>query len=383
MKIKLNPKARIFYSFVFILTYLVVIHTLYKYTENESENLQSLEKRFIQNKQIIIELLNQNIPKDNIVKIFLKNKNLDILVFHSGNKRLETKEGYEYRDIKLDANNGFIMGVDTKYLDDALFDKFFQDLLIGCMFLFFVYPFLVAIRREIREENRVKLEHEKVLSRQHRLAQMGALLNNIAHQFRQPLAQINAIMASLETAFYKNKLDEKQLDDKITKVEDVTEYLSSTIEDFRNYFKQNKQKEKFLISSAVDNALNIISTNIEKNSISIEKNIIQDKELYLPKGEYIQVLISIVLNSIDQAIKNKIETPKITFTIDNSLSIGDNAGGINEKNIEKVFELDFTTKGEKGTGLGLYMSKMLVENSFHGSIEVKNHEDGVVFKIEC
>ena len=339
---KINPKAKLFYTFVFMLIYLVFIHIIYQYGETKKEYDIQIEKNTKQKESLTNQLIQKGLSKDEVENILENSFSID-------NSKYETK----------------------------LFDKTFENIIIGFLFLFFIYPFLQAVRREIKEE-------QKVLSRQHRLAQLGELLNNIAHQFRQPLTQINATLASLENSFYKKTLDEKLLDEKITKIEDTTEYLSNTIEDFRNYFKPNKQKEKFMISEVIQSALNIISTQIKQNNIAINLNTINDKELNFPKGEYIQVLISIVSNSIDQAINKEIKNPKIDIVIDNYISVSDNAGGIKDEYLSKVFDLNFTTKEDKkGTGIGLYMAKILVENSFDGTIEVKNYQDGVEFKVKC
>ena len=339
---KINPKAKLFYTFVFMLIYLVFIHIIYQYGETKKEYDIQIEKNTKQKESLTNQLIQKGLSKDEVENILENSFSID-------NSKYETK----------------------------LFDKTFENIIIGFLFLFFIYPFLQAVRREIKEE-------QKVLSRQHRLAQLGELLNNIAHQFRQPLTQINATLASLENSFYKKTLDEKLLDEKITKIEDTTEYLSNTIEDFRNYFKPNKQKEKFMISEVIQSALNIISTQIKQNNIAINLNTINDKELNFPKGEYIQVLISIVSNSIDQAINKEIKNPKIDIVIDNNISVSDNAGGIKDEYLSKVFDLNFTTKEDKkGTGIGLYMAKILVENSFDGTIEVKNYQDGVEFKVKC
>jgi signal transduction histidine kinase len=251
------------------------------------------------------------------------------------------------------------------------FDKMFEHIVFASILIFYIFPFITTIRKELKKEAKEQLVQQKALSDQQKLAQMGELLNNISHQWRQPLSSINSTVASIEKSYYKNELNENILDEKLSKIESTTQFLSNTIEDFRNYFKPNKQKDKFLMSDAVNSAVNILSTLVAKNDIIVDIEVINDKELHLPKGEYIQVVMAILSNAIDQLVENKTTIPTINITI-------------KEEYLDKVFDLDFSTKLEKkGTGLGMYMAKMLVENSFNGSIEVLNDKDGAIFSITC
>ncbi len=259
----------------------------------------------------------------------------------------------------------------------------FEYIVFSFLFILFIFSFMQAIKKEIKAEHLEKLEKEKVLAHQHKLAQMGELLNNIAHQWRQPLSSINSTVATIDNAFTKDKLDAKVLNDKITKIEDITEHMSNTISDFQNYFKPDKQKDKFYISETVKKAQNIISSSLIKNKIYLNIEIKNDKQLFIVQGEYIQVIISLLSNSIEQLVQNNISNPSLNIVIDNNLTICDNAGGIEEINLSKVFDLHFTTKEESnGTGIGLYMCKMIVENSIGGDISVENYQDGVKFIVE-
>jgi len=221
------------------------------------------------------------------------------------------------------------------------------------------------------------------MQQQSRLAQMGEMLSMIAHQWRQPLSAITATTNSLELKAKMGKLDNESIEKSTKKIREFALHLSSTIDDFRNFFKPNKEKTVTDFEQIIDSVYSIIESTLVHKNISIE--IIKNStiDLYTYEGELKQVILNLIKNAEDALIENDIEDPKITITIDaNQLIVQDNAGGIPQYIMNKIFDPYFSTKLKKdGTGLGLYMSKTIIEEHCQGKIEVKNENGGAKFTI--
>jgi signal transduction histidine kinase len=209
----------------------------------------------------------------------------------------------------------------------------------------------------------------------------------IAHQWRQPLNVLSMLNQSIVIKYNRDKLDKefiKYFQETSTR---QIKNMSQTIDDFRSFFRPDKQDTRFSINEVIKNMLNIIGPLFIKNSIEIE---LDEKEECFAKGhpnEIGQAVINIINNAKDALIENDIKHKYIKITIECEgeeilLSIKDNGGGIPKDIIETIFDPYFTTKDEKnGTGLGLYMSKIIIEKHEGGNISVVNDEDGAVFKI--
>ena len=234
-----------------------------------------------------------------------------------------------------------------------------------------------------------KQKNEQMLIQQSKLAMMGEMIGNIAHQWRQPLMQLSAIFMYLDAYQEKGKLTPEKFNKKIQDSVSIIDYMSKTIEDFRNYFKPEKQKETFLIKECLDSALFIIDSTL-KNSFIEVKTVYEKKDIKTTsfKNEFSQALLNIISNSKDILILRKIQNPLITISVFQKnhktyISIEDNAKGIDKSILNKIFDPYFTTKHKSsGTGIGLYMSKMIIENSMQGKIFVENTENGAKFTIE-
>ncbi len=229
-------------------------------------------------------------------------------------------------------------------------------------------------------------QSEKMLQEQSKLASMGEMINNIAHQWRQPLAISNTIVSILKQKNKRGLLEKEYIDKKLDEIEIHNLYMSQTIEDFLSYFNPKKKKEEFNLKQIVDKSLLIVDNLLQKQKIEVEIFIQEDINLFGHKDEYIQVVLSLLTNAI-QALKN---TPSPKIIIKGSkdsydtvfLVINDNAGGIHEEIIDRVFEPYFTTKHQnQGTGLGLYISKMIIEKSMNGKLYVQNNNLGAKFTI--
>ncbi len=240
-----------------------------------------------------------------------------------------------------------------------------------------------------------ELKHtEEMMLQQSRLAQMGEMLSCIAHQWQQPLGAVSATSIKLKMkselghfdlskeeeaknyeAYVKNGLDE---------IEGFVQYLSKTVDDFRDFYRPNKQSLTVKLDEIIKKSLNIIKSSLQTSNIEIieEYNSIEDIELY--DRELMQVVLNIFKNAQDNFRDNPIKNPYIKITTEGrSISICDNGGGIPEDVLSKIFDPYFSTKEEKdGTGLGLYMSKTIIKEHHNGDIHVHNTEDGVCFTIE-
>ena len=217
------------------------------------------------------------------------------------------------------------------------------------------------------------------------MAVIGELLNIISHQWRQPLAQINAITLDMYMQQKQELLGEKELRNAITDIERTTHYLSNTIDDFSSFFVQEKEKAEFSAKEAIDACINILSPSLK--DIKLEINLVQDKKINGYITLYQQVVLTLLTNSLDAFTSKNIENPKIFIRIDvkeNSsyVSVLDNARGIVCENETKVFELYFSTKDEKKvSGLGLYIAQQIIEKNMDGSITLNNSSSGAEFVI--
>jgi len=247
-----------------------------------------------------------------------------------------------------------------------------------------VLAFALAYKMKVLEEE--KLEQQQFLSHQSKLASMGEMIGNIAHQWRQPLTHLSYIMMNLKTAFLKEKLSEEYFNKKTKEANIQLEFMSDTIDDFREFFNVTKQKEEFSLNSSIDEVINLLSASFSAHNIKVEFSEYKNINIKSLKGEFMHVLFNILNNAKDEFISKNIENPKVKICIKEEknhikIDISDNAGGISTKVIDKIFEPYFTTK-DKGLGIGLYMSKMIMDKSLNGKLEVSNIENGAMFTIK-
>lgn len=244
-----------------------------------------------------------------------------------------------------------------------------------------------TLENKIHKEVQKSKEQEQLLIQKSKFIALGEMISNIAHQWRQPLSELSAIMMTLKFKYNLGKLDDTSMEQKSKEAENILEYMSKTIDDFREFFMPKKEQKEFFVKEAIGSAINIIGSSVQDKKIIIEKHIAQDNKIYGHKNEFEQVLLNIITNAKNMLLSEKVNHPtiKIEFLSDESynyLSITDNAGGIKTKPIDKIFEPYFTTKEDSGgTGIGLYMSKLIIEKSMGGILIVKNEENGASFTI--
>ncbi len=231
-------------------------------------------------------------------------------------------------------------------------------------------------------------EKEFLLMQQSKLATMGEMIGHIAHQWRQPLAQLGGVFMNLDSAYEFDELNQGYLKDKVKNGNELIKYMSNTIQDFQDFFMPTSAKENFNIAECIDSANSIISATLVYHRVEVE--IISPEEspsIFGNQSEFSQVILNLLNNAKDILIQRKIASPKIVIETEvNSqniiLRVRDNAQGVDEDIINSIFDIYFTTKSKnEGSGLGLYISKLIIENKFAGTIEVLNREDGAEFKI--
>ena len=241
------------------------------------------------------------------------------------------------------------------------------------------------LEKKIKKEVEKNREKDQILIRQSRQAALGEMIGNIAHQWRQPINSLGLIIQDIEEAHEHNELDAVYIDKAINQSMELITHMSDTIDDFRNFFLPNKDKSYFLISEAVDNALNIIGAALAHADIRVHKTLAPNMHIYTFKNELTQVIINILNNSKDafKAVESEDKQILIEALPDEEhqayiLTLTDNAGGIDTAIIDKIFDPYFTTKHkDQGTGIGLYMAKSIIENNMGGRLEATNVDHGV------
>ena len=246
------------------------------------------------------------------------------------------------------------------------------------------------VKEEI-EKNRLQAQH---IQEQSRLAQMGEMISMIAHQWRQPLGAISSTAVNLKLKLQLEAFDLNSKEGiieaseyflkRLDNINDFVKNLTVTIDDFRDFYKPNKQSVSIKLEDVISKALNVIEASLLSNNIEIIKEYSSDDYIDLYDSEMMQVILNLFKNSQDNFREKKTKRPYIKIIIeDKTISICDNGGGIKENIIEKIFDPYFSTKSAKnGTGLGLYMSQTIVHEHHGGILSVFNTEDGVCFKID-
>jgi len=243
------------------------------------------------------------------------------------------------------------------------------------------------LSKRVKEEVQKTKEQEQLLIQKSKFIALGEMISNIAHQWRQPLSELSAIMMTLKFRHDLNKLDSTVMSNKSKEAENILEYMSKTIDDFREFFMPKKEKKEFFIKEAMDSVINIMGVSAKEKNIITNINIDKNEKIYGHKNEFKQVLLNIITNAKHILVSEHIKNPSICISlkIDETytyLTIKDNAGGIKVNPIEKIFEPYFTTKEDSGgTGIGLYMSKLIIEKSMGGILIAKNKKEGASFTI--
>lgn len=248
----------------------------------------------------------------------------------------------------------------------------------------------VLLKEQLKQKDAYMLQ-------QSRLAQMGEMLSMIAHQWKQPLGSIAATQVAMKTVLYLGKYDLSKEDERVQFLEYYNEKLekialhvhnlSQTIEDFSSFYKPHKKSQSLSVTSVVQKAYRLIEDSLHAYGIEVVFDTQADKVTQMHENEFMQVLLNLFNNASEQLREKKVNKPQITlrqyYNDENFIiEVEDNAGGVDEEILEKIFDPYFSTKEEKnGTGLGLYMSKIILKDYHNGDIFAKNSEDGAIFTI--
>lgn len=275
----------------------------------------------------------------------------------------------------------YTLGINTKALTDEInhiFDRNFKGVLN--QYANTIY----RLERQVEEEVRKNREKDALMFQQARLAAMGEMINNIAHQWRQPLSMISVLNQSVLIKHRLDILSDVFLTESIDRSQLLIRQMSQTINDFHDFFRPQKAKERFLVDDAISQALALIGKSLEHEQIEIITDFGESEPILSFENEFTHVLINIINNAQDELARVSATTRRLIKIKSRQLRceappcirihIQDSAGGIADEIIEKVFDPYFTTKEQgKGTGIGLYMSKQIIENNMDGRMRARNN----------
>ena len=243
------------------------------------------------------------------------------------------------------------------------------------------------LKQRVKEAVRKTQEKDKIIFHQNKLTSMGEMMENIAHQWRQPLAQINSAVLLLDDLIYAEGVKNSEIEEKLTEIEHMTTYMSKTISDFRDYHTPNREKSDFFLHDNITQALKIVDMSLLHDNFDVKVACSKNYKCTGHKNELKQVLIVLLTNAKDALSYHKIQNAKIEVKVTKDIDtikiwVCDNAKGIKEEYLDRIFEPYFSTKHKsQGTGLGLYLAKMIIQESFNGSLNVTNTQEGACFEI--
>ena len=305
---------------------------------------------------------------DDIKKLSKNNKQIDILIEDTMQKQW--------------------VGTQDKYVDFVINQEKKQILYIVSFFsislLVILLIYFILKNNQLTSD---KKQQEKLLMEHSKAASMGEMIGLISHQWKQPLSLLSMVGSNIRIDIELDNIDKESLKDYVKEISEQVEYLSSTIDTFRNFFKDSKERTYEFPSKIIDRSLNLILKSFINNGIEVIKNYQETNKINIITNELIQVFVNILNNSKDAFEINEINDKKLWINLyqnNNSITIEieDTAGGVPNDKIEDIFNSYVTTKSESGgTGLGLYIVKKIIVNNFHGFIEVHNTNKGAKFTI--
>jgi len=262
--------------------------------------------------------------------------------------------------------------------------------------IFFFYKLKLSQASNTISKQRMSIQNkyselskkDRMLSTQSRQAVMGEMMSMIAHQWRQPLSNVTLQISNLQFDKLLGKnIDGEKLDNTLTQISNTLIYLSNTVDDFQTYFHPNKVKNEVEIHEVLQKAVNFVLPRTKSIEIDVKINKYFNIDVITYENELIQIILNLLNNAIDALKKSSNRDKKIFIDVGTNdeylyISVVDNADGIFKNNIEKIFEPYFSTKGKNGTGLGLYMSKVITQKQFDGDITVNSSQAGSHFIVK-
>ncbi|ADV46612.1 sensor histidine kinase [Nitratifractor salsuginis] len=243
-----------------------------------------------------------------------------------------------------------------------------------------------TLEDRVREKTEENARKDRLIIHQARLAELGEMIGNIAHQWRHPLTRLSLILQNLKALNKKDRLDKEQLEKMLSIANEQIFFMSDTIENFRNFYRPATEAENFSVKEAYTKVMEIVGYDLKHKNISIEYLENERVELHGMMTQFAQVFLNLIVNARDALMEREIPDPRIRIEVrcekdELKIELSDNAGGIPEEHLEKIFEPYFSTKREKGTGVGLYMVKTIIEEKYGGSVKVENTREGARFTL--
>ncbi len=273
----------------------------------------------------------------------------------------------------------FIFDFKTYYSDTNLLD------IVLVAFAIEAVLFTISVAFKYSSLQQQSQSYENMLLQQSKLAKSGEMIGNITHQFRQPLNNIAYILMNMKKRYEQKSLDENYFDKKINQANHQLQFMSKTIDDFKSFYAPSKEKTVFEIKECIEESLTIVDANLKKRNIDLQLafQTNEDIQIFGIKNELSQVIVALLSNAIEALVNITDPWIKVQVSSTNAeviIYVEDNAKGIVPKELEKIFEPYFSTKKE-GTGIGLYLSKLIIEQSFEGNISVENSRQGARFSL--
>ena len=247
---------------------------------------------------------------------------------------------------------------------------------------------ILAIQSELKNEAEVNREKDVFMIYQSKQAKIGEMVGNISHQWKQPLNTINLILTNLYDDYKYQELDENEFEKTINTLRKIVDNMANTIKDFTDFLKPSKENTKFDLAEAIHMVLDLMEVSLKYNQISINVDVEPGMRILGLYNEFAHVLFNVLNNARDAIIASQVGEKYIsirTFSKDDEvvIEIKNTGDQIPAEIMEKLFQPYFTTKGDKdGTGVGLYISRIIVEQRMNGKIQLENAEDGVCCRIK-
>nr|WP_229204407.1 DUF3365 domain-containing protein [Campylobacter anatolicus] len=352
-------------------------------TEFENEILEGFKQKKY---EFYSKIISENNQRYIFVGLPIKNSQASCVTCHNINSAPKSmKESYKNIDSFEGKVGDTIAMMSLKVPVKSVLNNHKDEFMFSGVLIFIVFLMLMFFVFKIHEKvAKIKAQNELLMINQSRLASMGEMIRNISHQWKQPLAQISSTLVNLELYNERGKLTKQMLEEKIKETDEQVKFMSDTIDDFKNFFNPNMPKSEFTSEQAITQTCKLLNAALKKYIIHINIDIKENFICFGNINEIIQILINIINNAKEAFstshvkdryinISSFVDKNKKTITIEN------NAGNIDKNVINKIFNPNFSTK-KTGSGLGLYMSKMIIKK-YNGEIEVDNINDGVKFTI--
>jgi signal transduction histidine kinase len=244
-----------------------------------------------------------------------------------------------------------------------------------------------TLQQRVEAEVAKNLEKDRMLMVQARQAAMGEMLGNIAHQWRQPLNAIGLIIQDVQDAQANSVLTPAYLDRAVERAMEVIGHMSQTIDDFRILYRTEKKRQAFCLTATIERVLALVQAGFDHHHIAVDADLGPPVNVDGYPNELSQVLLNLLINARDVLVERAVPSPRVTVRLDRAggrvaVTIADNGGGIPDDIRDRIFDPYFTTKEEgKGTGIGLYLSKTIIEKNMGGTLSARNTGDGAEFRI--